>query len=63
MVHADDKEALLTACVQLMGCDNHLADEEISNYFFLARLIGKSNEEAEQLLISLTETKEVILNK
>lgn len=63
MVHADDKEALLTACVQLMGCDNYLADEEISNYFFLARLIGKSNEEAEQLLISLTETKEVILNK
>lgn len=63
LVHADDKEALLAACIQLMGCDNYLADEEISNYFFLARMLGKSNEEAEQLLISLTETKEVILNQ
>lgn len=58
-VHDDDKKELLAACVQLMGCDNFLADEEIANFFVIARMLGVEEEHALQLLSGLTTEDEV----
>lgn len=62
LVNDNDKDELLAACIQMMGCDNYLADEEISNFFVIARMLGKSNEDAEQLLLSLTDQEEEVIN-
>lgn len=60
-VHADDKDELLKACILMMGCDDYLADEEISNYFVIARMLGKSEDEALCLLSGLTNDDEVVV--
>lgn len=62
MVHADDKDKLLAACIQLMGCDDYLADEEISNYFVIARMLGVGEEQALRLLSGLTTEDEVVVD-
>lgn len=61
LVHPDDKEELLATCVQLMGCDDYLADEEISNYFVIAKLLGIDEERALTLLSGLTMEDEVVV--
>ncbi|MCR5550388.1 MAG: TerB family tellurite resistance protein [Bacteroidales bacterium] len=62
-VHADDKEELLTACVQMMGCDDYLADEEITNFFVIANIIGIEEERAISLLSCLTTEDEVVVDE
>lgn len=61
LVHTDDKEELLAACVQMMGCDDYLADEEITNYFVIANILGIEEEQAISLLSSLTTEDEVVM--
>lgn len=62
-VHPDDKEELLATCVQMMGCDDYLADEEISNYFVIANILDIDEERALSLLSSLTSEEEVVMDK
>ena len=62
-VAEDDKQNLLAACVQLMGCDDYLADEEITNYFVIARMLGVGEEQALQLLSGLTAEDEVVVEE
>jgi len=61
-VDANDKEDLLVACVQLMGCDDYLADEEISNFFVIARMLGVSEDRALMLLSQLTTEDETVID-
>lgn len=45
----------------MMGCDDYLADEEITNYFVIANILGIEEERAISLLSSLTTEDEVVM--
>lgn len=61
-VDSEEKDSILALCLQLMGCDNYLADEEITNYFVIANILGIEEERALSLLYSLTLEDEVVVD-
>ena len=60
-VDPEEKEGVLALCLQLMGCDDCLADEEITNFFVIANILGIEEERALSLLSSLTTEDEVVV--
>ena len=61
-VNAEEKDAILAFCLQLMGCDGYLAEEEISNFYVIANVLGIGNERAQLLLSELTNDAEVLVD-
>ena len=62
-VDPEEKDNILALCLQLMGCDDYLADEEITNFFVIANILGIKEERALSLLSSLTSEEEVVMDK
>ncbi|MBO7629394.1 MAG: TerB family tellurite resistance protein [Bacteroidales bacterium] len=62
-VDPEEKDNILALCLQLMGCDDYLADEEITNFFVIANILGIKEERALSLLSSLTSEEEVVRDK
>lgn len=58
-VDSEEKDGILALCLQLMGCDSYLAEEEINNFFVLAGILGIDFEHAKGILAELVEEKEV----
>lgn len=47
----------------MMGCDDYLADEEITNYFVIANILGIDEGKALSLLASLTTEDKVVVDE
>ncbi len=58
-VNPEEKDGILALCLQLMGCDSYLAEEEINNFFVLAGILGIDTEHAKGVLTELVEEKEM----
>lgn len=56
-VDSEEKNGILALCLQLMGCDSYLAEEEINNFFVLAGILGIDTEHAKDILAELVEEK------
>ena len=56
-VDSEEKDGILALCLQLMGCDSYLAEEEINNFFVLAGILGIDTEHAKDILAELVEEK------
>ena len=63
LVDPEEKDGILALCLQLMGCDNYLAEEEISNFYVIANILGISQERAQLLLSELTDDDEALLEE
>lgn len=60
-VDPEEKDEILALCLQLMGCDNYLAYEEIANFYVLANILGIEGERAQLLLSELTTDEEAVV--
>lgn len=60
-IDVEDKGIILALCLQLMGCDDYLADGEISNFYVLANILGVNKESATALLSGLTSDEEIVV--
>lgn len=60
-VDPEEKDEILALCLQLMGCDDYLAYEEIANFYVLANILGIEEERALSLLSILTTEDEVVV--
>ena len=58
-VNPEEKDGILALCLQLMGCDSYLAEEEINNFFVLAGILGIDTEHAKGILTELVEEKKM----
>lgn len=60
-VDSEEKDGIIALCLQLMGCDNYLAEEEISNFYAIANILGIGEDRAQLLLSELTSDDEALV--
>lgn len=60
-VDADEKEGILTLCLQLMCADAFLAQDEVDNFFAFADILGVNEEAATAILDEYVNEEEDLI--
>ena len=60
-VDAEEKEGVLTLCLQLMCADAFLATTEVENFFAFAEFLGVDEETASTILDEFVEEEEDLI--
>lgn len=60
-VDAEEKEGVLTLCLQMMCADAFLATDEVENFFAFAEILGVDEQKANAILDEFVEEEEDLI--